>query len=685
MNPLSLTYEFESCGIPHVAVTPELRILQINPTCASLFGESPDELLGRYLHEFLPMDLRPKFNGAVRVLKNAEKGLIAFQVENLVGKSFDIKGRVAKRDASGDVSELYFIFIDKTEVGQIENQLEEKTQLIDSLYGTSLDAIILADNDGRILEWRGKAEEMFGWKAEEVLGQYMHDYIIPEHYKEAHLKGMRHFIETGESKILNQRVELDALRKSGDVFPIELSLSQIKLNGGAYFSAFLRDISHRKENEAEIWHRANYDPLTGLPNRRMFEDHLCHEVKLAQRMGFGFSLLFIDLDHFKEVNDSFGHSKGDDLLKIAATRLVNCVRTSDVVARLGGDEFVILLSFASEMLDVEEVIRKIHEEISKPFEISGNLAYVTASIGVTSYPTDGETSEELMNNADQAMYEAKKAGRNTYQHFNATIKRASAERVNMANDLHEAVRKEQLALYFQPILDLKTGKINKVEALIRWFHPRHGLVSPGRFIPIAEEHGLFVEICHWMDHEVIRQLKDWRELYGHDFQISINKSPMQFLKDLTNHKRWIENLALNGLEPHMLCIEITEGVLLNPEPIVIEKLDTFRDAGVEIALDDFGTGYSSMLYLKDFPIDVIKIDRSFVGGIAKDSKESILCEAMILMAHKLGIKVIGEGVETEFQKDFLLNAGCDYMQGYISTPPLPPAEFEKYMELHKIQ
>jgi len=685
MNSLSLTYEFESCGIPHLAVTRELRILQINPTCASLFGESPDELLGRYLHELLPADLRPEFNTAVRVLKNGEEGLVVFQIQNLVGRSFDIKGRVARRDSNGSAAELYFIFIDKTEVGRIETRLDEKTQLIDSLYATSLDAIIIADNKGRILEWRGKAEGIFGWKAEEVVGQYMHDCIIPEQYKEAHIEGMRRFNETGEEKILNERIELNALRKSGEVFPIELSISQIKVNGTTYFSSFLRDISQRKENEAEIRHWANYDALTGLPNRRMFEDHLCHEVKLAQRKRFGFSLLFIDLDHFKEVNDSLGHSKGDKLLKIAATRLSNCVRNSDVVARLGGDEFVILLSFASERFDIAEVIRKIHEEISKPFEISGHLAYVTASIGVTSYPADGETSEELMNNADQAMYEAKKAGRNTYQCFNANIKRASAERLNMANDLHEAVPKEQLALFFQPILDLRTGRIDKAEALIRWFHPRHGLVGPARFIPIAEEHGLILDICQWLDQEVLKQLRDWRELYGHNFQISINGSSLQFIRDLTNHTRWIENLALSGLDPRMLCIEITEGVLLNPEPIVIEKLDTYREAGVEIAIDDFGTGYSSMMYLKDFPIDLIKIDRSFVSGIAKGSKESILCEAMILMAHKLGIRVIGEGVETEFQKEFLMNAGCDYMQGFISTPPLPPAEFEKYMELHKLQ
>lgn len=683
MESHPVTYELESCGVPLVSIAPDFIVVDLNPSCALLLDKPISEILGRSLLSPLSGSQAAQFKLAIEELKTKAEGFIVFPIRDMGGRSFEVKGWISQGFQGEATDKFQFMFIDTSHVEVIKSRLDEKTQLIDSLFASSLDAILIADAGGRLLEWRGKAEEIFGWKAEEVLGKLMHQFIIPQQYREAHLQGMKRFNETGVARILNQRIEVSALRKSGEVFPAELAISQIKVNNKSYFSSFVRDISQRKESEAEIWERANYDSLTGLPNRRMFEEHLQHEVKLAQRMKLEFALLFIDLDNFKWVNDSFGHGKGDELLRVAAARLANCIRRSDVVARLGGDEFVILLSFATERVNIEEIVQKIKNEISKPFDIKEKLAYVTASVGITVFPGDGQTAEELMTNADQAMYEAKKAGRNTYRHFSPQIKRASAERVSLANDLHQAVAEQQLAVFFQPIVDLETGTINKAEALLRWFHPKQGLVSPAMFIPIAEEHGLILQLCHWLDQEVLQQLSLWRDLYGGDFQISVNKSPIQFLRDLTNHKRWIENLSANGLAGHMLCIEITESLLLNPEPIVFEKLEAYRDAGVEIAIDDFGTGYSSMLYLKDFPIDIIKIDRSFVKGIAQASKEAILCEAMIIMAHKLGIKVVGEGVETQFQKDFLMQAGCDFMQGYIQTPPLPPPEFEKYMVEHQ--
>jgi len=525
----------------------------------------------------------------------------------------------------------------------------------------------------------GKAEEIFGWKASEVIGQFMHEYIIPEQYREAHLIGMKRLNSTGEIRILNKRIEISALRKSGEEFPVELAIAQIFSDTKPLFSSFLRDITDRKKSETEIWEQANLDALTGLPNRRMFENHLAHEIRLAKRLGNQFGLLFIDLDHFKGVNDSFGHSRGDELLKLAASRLLHCTRESDMVARLGGDEFVILLDSVHNKASTEETARKIKDEIAKPFVLEGKYAYVSASIGITVFPIDGESAEELMNNADQAMYEAKNSGRNTLRHFTSKIKEESNTKINLANNLQQALSNRELKIHYQPIVDLHSGKIHKVEALLRWQHPQLGIVSPQRFIPISEELGLILQIGEWLDEHIGNQLKRWERRFGSDFQISVNKSPIQFLKDTTAHHRWVNGLARHGLAGHNLCIEITEGLLLNPEPIVYEKIETYRKAGVEIAIDDFGTGYSSLVYLKEFPIDILKIDRSFIMGISKNSKEAILCEGIIAMAHKLGIKVVAEGIETEFQKDFLRRAGCDYGQGFIFSVPLPADDFEKYM------
>lgn len=683
MELFSTSVDLGDCGILHASFSLDSKILEVSSSLAKLIGQSASELAGKDFSEIFlsspdaqthPSQLAPVID---KLQKTSNQSLsFSYQVN---GRSYEVKTWLTKPAPEGSSSNVQCLFFDITAQKETEQKLNEKNELIDSMFKASLDAIIIADAEGRILEWGGKAEEIFGWQASEVIGQFMHEYIIPKQYREAHLMGMRRFNTTGEIRILNKRIEITALRKSGEEFPVELTIARIFSDSKALFCSFLRDITDRKKSESEIWQQANFDALTGLPNRRMFENHLAHEIKLAKRMGNQFGLLFIDLDHFKGVNDSFGHSRGDELLKLAATRLLHCTRESDMVARLGGDEFVILLDSVHNKISTEEIARKIKDEIAKPFVLDGRHAYVSASIGITVFPIDGETTEELMNNADQAMYEAKNSGRNTVSHFTSQIKEKSNTKISLANNLQQALPNRELEIHYQPIVNLRSGKIHKVEALLRWHHPQLGFVSPQRFIPISEELGLIFQIGQWLDENIGIQLKRWQQRFGDDFQISVNKSPIQFIKDTKAHHRWINGLAKHGLAGHNLCIEITEGLLLNPEPIVYEKIEAYRTAGVEIAIDDFGTGYSSLLYLKDFHIDILKIDRLFIVGINKNSKEAILCEGIIAMAHKLGIKVVAEGIETEFQREFLKQSGCDYGQGYIFSVPLSADDFETFM------
>ncbi|MFA6180141.1 MAG: EAL domain-containing protein [Candidatus Methylopumilus sp.] len=439
----------------------------------------------------------------------------------------------------------------------------------------------------------------------------------------------------------------------------------------------LTDISRLKESEEVIWSQANFDSLTGLPNRRMFYDRLEQEVKKTHRTGLNLALIFLDLDRFKEVNDTLGHDQGDILLKEASKRLIRCVRESDTVARLGGDEFIIILGDLDDAGIVERVAQKILVELVEPFKLDNEIAYVAASLGVTFYPEDAKNLDDLMKNVDQAMYAAKSLGGNRYSYFTPSMQVSAQARMQMANDLRSAIAGEQFWLVYQPIVDLKSGLITKAEALVRWQHPTRGMISPAEFIPVAEDTGLIIEIGEWVFHEAVNQVNFWRKTISKDFQISINKSPAQFHNETKLPNAWFEYIAELGLPGQSVVVEITEGLLLDANEHVTKRLLEFRDAGVQVSLDDFGTGYSSLSYLKKFDIDYLKIDKSFVANLAPGSDDLALCEAIIVMAHKLGIRVIAEGVETAVQRDLLLAAGCDFGQGYFFSRPVKAEEFER--------
>ncbi len=436
------------------------------------------------------------------------------------------------------------------------------------------------------------------------------------------------------------------------------------------------DISKRKAGEALIWQQAHFDALTGLPNRGMMRERLAQELKKCRRDDLQLAVLFIDLDRFKEVNDTLGHDWGDTLLAEAAQRISRCLRETDTVARMGGDEFTVILTELLEPSHLENVLQKLLQTLGTMFQLGLEQVFISASIGVTVYPGDATEVEGLLKNADQALYVAKGAGRNRYSFFTPALQQAAQWRAQLSQDLRTALKEQQFRVVYQPIIELATGAIHKAEILVRWQHPVRGLISPAEFIPVAESSGMIVPLGEWVFEQAANQVQTWRKSLHPRFQISINKSPVQFENPNTRHLPWIEQLRARGLNGDSIVVEITEGLLLSTSDAVIEQLLALSDDGIGVSLDDFGTGYSSLAYLQRFDVDYVKIDQSFVHDLIEGSTDLALCQAIIAMAHVLGMKVVAEGVETTQQRDLLASSGCDYAQGYLFSRPVPAAEFE---------
>ena len=443
-------------------------------------------------------------------------------------------------------------------------------------------------------------------------------------------------------------------------------------------SGSARNISELKASEEQILRHAYYDSLTGLPNRALFRDRLDQEVRHSARTGRRLALLYLDLDGFKEVNDRYGHPEGDLLLQEAGRRLESCVRASDTVARLGGDEFTVILTDFLRYTHVEVLAREILAEVARPFKIQGKELRISCSIGITVYPHDATLPDELIRNADQAMFVAKKAGRNRYNFFTEEMRDLASARLKTIDELRQALACDQLSVYYQPIIDMSTGAIVKAEALVRWHHPDNGLLLPSEFIGLAEETGLIGEIGMAVVDEAVARVQRWSALLGTPFQISVNKSPIEFMDraKMVPGDRELELLRSGGSQ---ITVEITEGVMLNDSPAVRDKLRALHQAGVQLAIDDFGIGYSSMASLKNFKVDFLKIDQSFVKDIMVNRESRVFAETIVVMAHKLGLKVIAEGVETQEQHDWLQEAGCDYAQGFLFSEATDADHFEQML------
>jgi diguanylate cyclase (GGDEF)-like protein/PAS domain S-box-containing protein len=414
---------------------------------------------------------------------------------------------------------------------------------------------------------------------------------------------------------------------------------------------------------------ASYDSLSGLPNRNMFVAELERALARARRNGGSFGLCFIDLDRFKAINDTLGHSAGDELLQTMAVRLSGLLRESDLVARLGGDEFVVLLDGQADANALSAVARKVLAAVSEPLPLAGRSVWVTGSCGIAMYPADGEDAQTLLKHADAAMYQAKARGKNNFQFYTAALAAQSALMFAIETDLRLAIERGELVLHYQPKFDIASGEMRGVEALVRWQHPQRGLVPPGEFIPIAEDSGLIVPLGRWVLNAACRQLGQWRAAGLIVPRCAVNLSARQFASD-TLIDDVLESLALSGIAAEILEVEITESVLMSDPDRAYATLQRLHALGVHVAIDDFGTGYSSLSYLKRFPAQTLKIDRSFVSGLPDDRDDAAITKAVIALSHSLGMAVVAEGVETKAQLDFLRGLGCDEVQGYLTGRPM---------------
>lgn len=545
------------------------------------------------------------------------------------------------------------------------------------VYQRSSEAMMVTDANKCIISVNPAFTDVTGYQPDEVIGKNPKILSAGLNSKEFYRTMWQSISTTGK-----WQGEIQNRRKNGELFTEILSINTIYGPDGAIqgWVGLFSDISEKKRKEELIWKQANYDMLTELPNRRMIYDCLHEEIKRCQRDNRQLALILINLDRFREVNDTLGHLYGDQLLREVTRRLAVFTQGKGMLGRLGSDEFALILSDVNEIGRAGYCVNSILEQLAIPYHLDGEIAYLTASIGVALCPEDAGDVASLLKCADQAMYTAKREGKNCFFYYTPSMQEAANTRMRLANDLRYAVQRNELVVHYQPIIDLADGSIRKAEALIRWQHPGIGLISPDNFIPIAEETGLIIEIGEWVFRQAAAQVQLCRARYNPEFQISVNKSPFQFKVDPARCHSWFEYLRQLGLPGESIVIEITESSLMEAKNNVCDYLLMLRDDGMQVALDDFGTGYSSLAYLKKFDIDYIKIDKSFVQNLSPDSDDLTLCEAMIVMAHKLNLSVIAEGIETWAQFELLQQIGCDFGQGYLFSKPVPANEFNQLFE-----
>ncbi|WP_158592240.1 putative bifunctional diguanylate cyclase/phosphodiesterase [Noviherbaspirillum sedimenti] len=463
-------------------------------------------------------------------------------------------------------------------------------------------------------------------------------------------------------------------RSDGSTADIELAATPFIIQGRQDTLLVVRDVSERKKTEQKIYHLAHHDPLTGLANRMLLKERLEHAIAHAHRTGKPLAVLFIDLDRFKGINDSAGHSTGDQVLIECAHRLRHCLRDSDTVARTGGDEFLILIEASTDPLHVPAVAQKILASMERPFHVGGKEYAISASIGISTYPTDGSNVEALIKHADIAMYRAKNEGRGGFRYYSAAMAAQSLERYAMEGALRHALERGEMELYFQPKVTLQDGRISGAEALIRWHHPKLGLLLPHRFIPLAEEIGLITELGWWAIAEACRHCRDWQEQHLPPIRIAVNLAYSQFTDDRFCDK--VRHfLQAAKLSPSSLALELTETMVMKNAERLMSTLQQLKQLGVHLSVDDFGTGYSSLAFLKRLPVDSVKIDRSFIKDLPGDSEDVAITRAILALLHSLKRTAVAEGVETRAQYEFLLENGCEEGQGYYFSAALPHQEF----------
>lgn len=573
----------------------------------------------------------------------------------------------------GHVEGMFVVVLDVTERKLAELALQESVLHTQAILDNMFDGVITINTEGVIESFNKAASTIFGYSPEEVLGLNVTT-LMPTHYKGQHEAYLRHHNELLDGPALNTLREVEGIRKNGDIFPMSLSISKILRADKATFVGLVRDISQQRQDEKEIYRLAFYDPLTNLPNRRLLFDRLQQAMLTSSRTDQHAALMFLDLDYFKQLNDSLGHDVGDILLQQVATRLQSCVREGDSVARMGGDEFVMLIEtlspYANEAASQAEMIaHKVLESLAHPYTLREHSYVITPSIGIVLFLHQTESMEELLKKADVAMYQAKTAGRNNARFFDPTMQAAVSVRVELEKNMRLALDNHDFVLHYQIQVN-KEGFPTGAEALVRWNHIEHGMISPASFIPLAEETGMILPLGQWVLESACAQLVEWATSpITADWTIAVNVSVSQFAQ--TNFVENVDKaIQKTGANPRLLKLELTESMLAKDVDDVIVKMFEIKALGVTFSLDDFGTGYSSLSYLKRLPLDQLKIDQSFVRDLLTDTNDATIAKTIIALGHSLGLKVIAEGVETAAQRDALAEMGCDAYQGYYFARPM---------------
>ncbi len=567
--------------------------------------------------------------------------------------------------------------------------LIEREALFETLLAFSPDAIVVTDAEGRIKVTNPQLERLFKYSTNELQGHAI-EILIPERYRQNYYAHRSEHDCNPHIPPMGAALELFGVRKDGTEFPLDIMLCPVETPRGRIVLGVIRDITERKQREEdmdnrrallddEISHLAQHDVLTDLPNRLLLNDRLTQAISLARRNHSQLAVLFLDLDGFKHINDSLGHSVGDKLLQSVANRLSACVRKSDTVSRQGGDEFVILLSEITRAADAAIIAAKIIAQLKRRHGIGKHRLRISASVGLSTYPNDGEDAETLIKNADAAMYDAKQSGRDKYRFFKSQMSLRTVERQSLEEQLRYALEREELLVHYQPKVSLKTGAITGVEALLRWQHPERGLLLPWQFLTIAEDNNMILAIGQWVLRQACRQMREWLDAGLLAVPVAVNISALEFRS--RQFVQEVQDALKNArLDPKYLELELTEtGLMRHAEPTA-RTLGQLKAIGLRLAIDDFGTGYSSLSYLTRLPIDTLKLDQSFLNDIIVDSDRAIIVDAVVSLGRSLKKKVIAEGVETPEQLRFIQDLGCDEGQGYYFSPPVLAQQFAKLIE-----
>ncbi|MGY4830954.1 EAL domain-containing protein [Sphaerotilaceae bacterium SBD11-9] len=645
------------------------RCLFANKLYAHTFGFDENSVIGRTFAEIIGKEAAEIIQPYVDYLMTQRKATsYERELRSPDGKRHWLEvNLIPHLGADGTLVAAFVLITDITKHRLAEQSVRESEERLAKFMQASVEGILF-HKAGYLTDANEPLCELIGYSLDELIGRHVFDFVPADQ-----MAKVAAVMEAGEESTYESVI----LHKDGRRVPIEYIVRTIVRHGERMRMSIIRDIRDRHAAQAHIRHMAHNDALTGLPNRLSLMEHLGHMIAAARRNDSQVALLFIDLDHFKRVNDSLGHLVGDTLLQTLARRITESLRATDVVARFGGDEFIVLLPRTLQRMDVEEVAQKLLAAIEVPVNVDGRLISVTPSLGISMFPHDGETADDLIKNADTAMYLAKSRGRANFQFFTSEMASSAYEALVLESQMVQALARGEFVLHFQPQLRSRDGVLVGAEALIRWNHPERGLLQPDAFIPLAEQQRLMLPIGQWVLREAARAARALHAAGLVDVPVAVNLSTVQF--QTSGFTALIEQLlAEEGVSGDLLEFELTERMLMDDLPEVKRKLRELKDLGIRISVDDFGTGYSSLAHLKELPIDKMKIDRSFVLGLPGETDSAAIARAIVQMARGLGLSVIAEGVETEAQRAFLTRLDCDELQGLLISPPLPLAEFQAW-------